>query len=389
MDTRTVVLSLQGLAIAPLGPYGCSWNQTPTLDALAASGAVFDRCIVPSDDAIAILDSLWQQLPAGYRFSVVSDDARAIELAGRHECSEVLLVDAVETPVPADDVVETGLAQLLASGIDVLRRSEAASDQPALVWLHSDFLVRRWDAPRSLLPFDQWTDESDDSGPLEEHEIPPAPDEPADPLARTANFYDALEPPQLRWGADHDPDVTLAWMHTYAAQVLLLDVLLSVVLDAIGDVPTRLMVLGTSGFALGENQHFGCCGPLHSPRIQVPVIGWGPPIPVARCGQPCTPAAALAALLGTQAAGQPGDAEPNLLSPTAWAAEPEGHRPLVRTVAADGSQGLTTPDWYYYHAAEGEPFGGEELFVKPDDRGDINNVSSRVPEVLQQVRELL
>ncbi|QEG38552.1 alkaline phosphatase family protein [Roseimaritima ulvae] len=389
MDTHTVVLSLEGLAIAPLGPYGCSWNQTPTLDTLAASGAVFDRCIVPTDDPLAVLDALWRQLPGGHRFSVVSDDRRAVELAGGHDCSEVLWVDVPETSEPADDVVDTALAQVLASGMESLQRSQAESDPPALVWLHSDFLVRRWDAPRRLLPFDRWADEQEDNGPPEEHEALTAADEADAPTDRIANFYEVVEPPRLRWESNHDPDVTLAWMHTYAAQVLLLDHLLSVVLDAVADTPTRLIVIGTSGFALGENQHFGCCGPLHSPRIQVPVIGCGPRIPIARCGQPCTPVAALNTLLGVPQAAGSANERGDLLSPAAWATDCAGYQPSVRTVASDGAEGLTTPDWYYYRDAETPMRDGEQLFVKPDDRGDVNNVGSRLPEVLQQVRELL
>src|SRR5205809_7553044 len=40
---RVLVLNIDGLQLAYLGPYGCEWVRTPTLDRWAAAGIVCDQ----------------------------------------------------------------------------------------------------------------------------------------------------------------------------------------------------------------------------------------------------------------------------------------------------------------------------------------------------------
>lgn len=407
MQPRSVVLSLEGFATAALGPYGCSWNQTPMLDMLSATGTTFDRCIVPSDDPAVVLERCLGALPAARPLYWLSDSRPAIDVAAAHRPRHLQHLDFGGSGEVAADVVDTTLAQAVAALLDVLQDESTTADDAAnestsaapLFWLHSDVLLRRWDAPRDLVPEEAWEEEPWEEEPeaeeawseapwQEDSWEPEAEDSPAwqesdsPSEAQTAGSDSTastgVQPPAIELPPDHDPDVTLAWMQAYAAQVLLVDQLVAVLRDATADRPTRIVVLGTSGLALGERRHIGAVGPLYSPRIQVPLMAGGPGLPITRCALPSTPEAALAAVL------QPTPAAAGLLSPAQWAADAQPFEPAVRTEGRDGSLGLTTPHWYYHRRDE-----AEQLFVKPDDRNDINDVSSRLPEVQQSMRAKL
>jgi arylsulfatase A-like enzyme len=67
-------------------------------------------------------------------------------------------------------------------------------------------------------------------------------------------------------------------------------------------------------------------------------------------------------------------------SPTAGSLLPviRGDVPLLRDrlgVVGDGQLALRTPAWYFRQA------GGQELYAKPDDRWEVNNVAQRFPEL--------
>ncbi|QDS94102.1 hypothetical protein FF011L_28800 [Roseimaritima multifibrata] len=386
MDNCTLVLSLQGLANASLGPYGCSWNQTPQLDEMAAAGTLFDRCVVQSDDSIKVLQSLWQSLPKEIRLSVVSDHDPTIQLAGKHDCQQVFRIPAEETDQPSEEVETTGLANLLAAGLEVLLEPPADENAARCVWLHSDFLVRHWDAPRKLLPLEEWADDGSGRQDTTEGEVETEEDmlvysDLDNPLPVAPGFYyETVKPPQLEWTIEQDPDELLAWLHTYAAQIQLVDVLMTALLEAIEDLPIRVVLLGTSGFNLGENRRFGeSNGPLHSPRLQVPFIAVGDGIPHTRCRVPCTPQAAMNALFEAEAENESG-----LLSPEQWAAELDPFAPAIQSRSKSGAVAITTPDWFYCQTGE-----EETLYVKPDDRGDVNNIASRVPDVVEKLQSFI
>ena len=50
MPTRPlIIVSLEGIAPQALSCYGCSWNQTPSLDRIAANGLLWDRLTANTD----------------------------------------------------------------------------------------------------------------------------------------------------------------------------------------------------------------------------------------------------------------------------------------------------------------------------------------------------
>jgi hypothetical protein len=66
----------------------------------------------------------------------------------------------------------------------------------------------------------------------------------------------------------------------------------------------------------------------------------------------------------------------NLLGKNGLPEEPDEVHPFLHI----GSEVIVTPDWFVYQKPS-----GDELYVKPDDRWEINNVADRCSHVLEQI----
>src|SRR5690606_34926141 len=186
MPERWIVISLDALANLALGPYGSSWNSTPNLDGLAAQATTWDRVIVPSDDTGETLHRCWTADVGGESWVEACRRSGRVELfalrdmahpehadhvatsatqAGFDACT---LVDWQVTDEPADEVESTAFAHLVMA---LLERLQPTLDEPAVsadhapdwsvLWLHSDFLARHWDAPRWLFPVQELDDDDE------------------------------------------------------------------------------------------------------------------------------------------------------------------------------------------------------------------------------------
>ena len=80
-----LVISIEGLATAAIGCYGSSWNQTPAMDQIAASGCVFDRWISTQDrqpglpDCLAKVDQ-WLEPWKGFGSTILISDIDVAEM---------------------------------------------------------------------------------------------------------------------------------------------------------------------------------------------------------------------------------------------------------------------------------------------------------------------
>lgn len=417
MPHRLLVLSLDGLTTAALAPYGASWCPTPALNRLASQSGVFDRCIVESDQPAEVLESLWSArvatsshqpsedalpwlqaaLQQSLQTTLITDSVAAVDLPSAGQFANQVFVDPLPQPQACDEISDTALAQLFAAAME---RLETAAEPGDVLWIHSDFLTRLWDAPRWLVPQAELEDEPWDE-PSEEVELLPEHVGPLILAPRAPKFFSGTTPPQVTLAKGHDPDITLAWMNTYAAQVRLVDALLDVLTESLRQgPPTTLAVVGTSGFALGEHGAIGHgLGPLRSPRIQVPLLIRGPAVPDIRAATPCSPRRLGPTLLDCLGvAPRAGDGTPErgsqniavdsllqLLTPERWSAALDQWEPrIVTRSAATGTVAHTAPKWLYVT----EPEGVEHLYLKPDDRTDVNDVATRLSDVLERFRQL-
>ena len=208
-------------------------------------------------------------------------------------------------------------------------------------------------------------------------------------------------------------------MQTYAGQVTMLDDCLDALLDFFDGLPitreTLLSVTLARGLPLGEHNRLGPCdGALYGELVHVP---WMLRLPEARAAAVRSPALVepadlWATLLDWFGAGSLGcvrdapqtvgyvhdapqpvgcvrDAPRLSMSPTANSVMPllrqetDLMRDRLCLAGSDCEQAIRTPAWYLRSA--GEP----ELFAKPDDRWEVNNVACRCPEVVESLQAAL
>ncbi|HMP05020.1 MAG TPA: hypothetical protein PJ982_01615 [Lacipirellulaceae bacterium] len=364
---HAIVVAVDGLRASALGAYGNTWHPTPALDALAARSTVVDwmwSAAVGQPHAPAVL---WGSDPLGPRCQdpavdahLVTDDPAVARLAAAADFTTVELID-IAPMAPADDVAATGLAQLMAAGVEKLGHIDA--EKPAALWIHARGMAGPWDAPLALR-----------SAGLDEDDPPP-----------TAE----VAPPEL---PTTDPDEILRWRAAYAAETLVLDQCVGALLEALAEAPasqaTLVALAGIRGYALGAHGVVGLTtaglysGLLHVPCLRsTPAAAPAPPRFAALANTTDLPAT-LAAWFAA-----PLDANPTGCDLLA-AAVPRRQSLTVRR--ADGETALRTAEWQLRMAGvEGDaPAGGPEhaeLYVKPDDRWEANDVARRCPEVVEEL----
>ena len=184
--------------------------------------------------------------------------------------------------------------------------------------------------------------------------------------------------------AGFDPDELLVYTQAYAGQIALLDTCLGGFLEVLDEHPaahkTLLALTASRGFPMGEHLRLGPCDEaLHGELVHVPLLLR-------------FPGSAWAATARSQALVEPADLWATLLDCWRIAAAPPSPTgvslmPLVReepvatrdrlVVAGPGQErAIRTPAWYLRKT---EP---PELYAKPDDLWEVNNVAVRCQEVV-------
>lgn len=391
---NTICLVVDRLHCGYLGPYGNCWIETPAFDRLASQGFVFDQCLIDSPVLESLYRSCWQGRHAiqpmaasenrplaarlaegGVASLLVTDEAAVAEnrlAAGFADVRRLLLPDAPQT---ARTIEKTHLAQCFAFLID---RVESLRE-PFFVWCHLTGLGSPWDAPL-------------------DHRLRYV--EPGDPQPSAA-----IEVPSRMLETGVDPDQTLAVTQAYAGQVSLLDTCLAAFLQCLESTKpgkeTLLLATSARGLPLGEHRRIGPCDEaLYSELIQVPLFVRFPDLSLA-AGR-------------SQALVEPADLWATILD---WHGEPvpsgplggKSLLPLMREeveslrnrlyVAGPGQRAIRTPAWYLREAvapgaaqtgsADLTTAGAVELFVKPDDRWEVNEVFARANSVAELLRDAL
>ena len=385
MTTRPlIVLSLEGLATAALGCYGSSWNETPAIDAIAASGSVWDRVIANSDEpdslmaAFARLSGADGRGPRDWaedwrsRGSVeLITDADAFEQANNlafDRIGRLSFENPNHTARPVSNIDESQIGQLFAAAIKRVGQQEPWS----VLWLHSRCLTSCWDAPRDLFPID----EADDvpKHPTEEVELLESSSTPIETVQEPPPIFDEVVPPNLPLNDDTHPDLVYAWMRTYGCQVRLVDLLIEVLLSSLEDVDPFVVLLGTSGFRLGQGQWIGHRPDnLRSPDIRLPfIVSDIGPLRVPQVTGSDELPNILARLAGDQ----------SVVAPKQWSET--GEERLVETESKHSQFAVTTPEWFFVRDND----LSEHLYLKPDDVDDFNDVGRLRGDIVERLSDL-
>ncbi|NNE00823.1 MAG: hypothetical protein HKN47_26205 [Pirellulaceae bacterium] len=399
-DKKLVVVTLAGFAPASIGCYGSSWNSTPTIDQLAAGGCVWDRCLSRHADPIDNLRDWFGsgRSPAGDHFAqpneptetnwleawkqsgpieLITDSQDAINVATKCDFDQLYLIDPddedstdVASQQPAQDIESTQFAQLIAAAVQRMADPEPWS----LLWLHSDFLIHRWDAPRWLVQADE---EDIDDEPVEHEDLQVESESQEDMLPPLPVAFDNVEPPLLAIQNDSHCDLVSTWMRTYGCQIRLIDELLAVLRQASSDPKPAMALAGTSGFALGQNDWIGHrAGALRSCHLQLPlIIDQGGPLHHPRLFD----SAGIPDLL-TQLQGRVD--QQRLIDPDVWSQSDEPDDPVIVSRSGSDVTAVTSSRWFYVQQDDQQ----ERLFLKPDDIHDANDVSRLRADVIDRLR---
>ncbi len=367
---KVLVLAVRGLQTAYVGCYGNPWIATPALDALATGGVVFDRHYAGRADAAGACRT-WRdgrcRLPDPSRREPPADaPADLIEQLRKRGVHTCLVLDDSR---PAEPGFEVGWDEVhrAASFDAVLDAASAALDQLAsrgdwLLWVDLAALIPPWDTPEEFLaPYFQ----AEAVGDEEEEE----PLEPLTPLNDpTPGPVDA-----------EDDELFLRLQDSYAGAVTYLDAGVGRLLERLDAVDARdetLVVLTADcGLALGEHGYVGPTAPLaHEETTHLPLILCLPGGDEAgRRVAALTQAADLAATLADVFEAELPSAHGRTLLPLVY-----GEAEEVHAYVCSGGQGgdaaewsLRTPEWAYLLPLGPRP---PRLYVKPDDRWEVNDV---------------
>lgn len=345
---------------------------------MAAEGCVWDRLLATSDDPEAVLaewinganDWAESRRPFG-RLELITDvDPRTLGDVCFDEVQTLPARSPELNSSPAVDIADTQFAQLIAAAIERDARKEPWS----VLWIHSRFLTRCWDAPPDLNPQED----------MSEHEFPAdgflteegesdvvAGQGSGQELDRCANVI----PPEVELSETSHPDLITAWMNAYGCQIRLIDLLLDLLLESIRvDHPTLLLV-GTSGFRLGQGGWIGHRkGPLRSPDIRLPlIVNRGGPLHIPQLSSSRQVPSLLQRLASRTE---------SICPPAHWSRPTKEGSPLAidspRARIAVGNA-----DWFYVQDTD----HSDHLFVKPDDIDDFNDVGRLRQEVIQMLAQ--
>ena len=399
---KVLVINADGLQAGYVGAYGNEWIATPTLDRLAAEGIVFDRHYAdqpePEGARRAWRTGCHHFPEPGPEAASAGVPADLVELLSRQGVSTTLILDSSQA-TPSE----------FAHGWQTVQRSEALAEEegspldralelavqaieelpeagPWLLWLDLTTLLPPWNIPENYRELYFQEDEAEES---------PDEEEAAEEVVLTP-WTDALP-------ARIDPDDEVAFLRlqrSYAGAVTYLDAGLGLLLDELAErrLLDDLVVVVTTdrGQPLGEHGMVAADVPwLHEERVHVPLIIRLPG--AAEAGR------RVAALT------QPVDLLPTLLDlfgiPTPVV---HGHSLLPfcrgpaepgRPYACSGLQAggaiewaLRTREWTFLlpvFPVDESPARGPQLYVKPDDRWEVNNIIQHYLDWAQHLEQTL
>ncbi len=398
---KAVVVIARGLQLGALGCYGNPWIDTPALDGLAAEGVVFDQHFADAAD------------PAGARRAWRSGRYHLPGPTSAHEsCSTPDLLDSLRSqrirtcliadnsqPIPngfatgwdevervtAEEETTTLEATLEAAGAALLRLEQRDN---WLLWIELTTPLPPWNVPEEYQApyFTEEPIEDEDEQAEEEEQA----SEPLTPLTEIASGP-----------VDPDDDyLYLSIQTSFAAAVTYLDAGIGQLLEALAGVEggDEVLILVTTDIGQNLGEH-GIVGPvrpwLHAQVVHLPLLVRLPRRAEAgRRVDALTQAVDLAATLADWFHAPLPDAHGRSLLPLV-----RGETETIRPYACAGLQvgesieyALRTPEWAFLLpqqvCSEDAP-RMPRLYVKPDDRWEMNDVLQHHQELAEQLEKTL
>jgi hypothetical protein len=357
LDQRrsAVVLSIDGLGARYLGPYGNTSMTTPGFNRLASRSMLFETALArvaggEGPDAWGwdrLGNEAIQQAANGNpgARSILVTDSTTVGDWGADRFDEVIEIPTNETIAAASEVAETRLARFFAEAIERILQL----DEGELLVLHTSGLLFPWDAPYEFREALQGEDD------------PPPPRELS---FETGRFQEI------------DPDELLGWQQAYGAQIAALDHCIELFCDVMARLAIQPLVCVCSpqAFPIGEHGFLGThpeC--LYDDALHVPMFIYNPTI-----GAVSSRVSSLTY------------ADHWTTCVNEWMLGKELPRPEIlprkefewltcTSANSSNAKALRTHAWKFLF----QPPRPHELFAKPDDRWEKNDVADRCHEVVE------
>ncbi len=408
---KVLVITARGLHLGYIGAYGNDWIDTPALDRLAAEGVVFDQHIADCPEPAGARRA-WR---SGLHHLPLAEESVSAPLPG-HDLVRLLKNRGVVTalvldesrPAPTefsadwDVVIEAGpddegtALDYALEGTAQALESLAESDH-WLLWIDLATLLPPWEVP------DEFLDRCFGEPAVEDNEEADEDDEEDEEEREEEVEEEPLEPlldPSLGTVDPRDEETFLRLQRSYAAAVAYVDAGVELLLKELEgrQLLDDVLVIFTTdhGFPLAEHGLVGLHRPwLHDELVHLPLLMRLPK--AAEAGR------------RVDVLTQPADLMPTLLE--AFGVEPptvHGHSLLplargagdeLRPYACSGLSigralewSLRTPEWALLlpvSAELGDTPRSPQLFVKPDDRWEVNDVRQHHLERAEHMEAVL
>jgi hypothetical protein len=378
---NAVCLIVDGLHAGFLGCYGNGWIVTPEIDRLACNGFTFDHALIDSPSLEIRYRAYWhgehalagdqrrtapglaQRLrEVGVRTALLTDEPALIGYNGAEAFDEAeVLPDGAM--IVADDMEQTQLGQLTAAAGQWL----ASVRQPFLLWIHARGMAGRWDAPLELRR--RYADDG-------------------------AAVYMGATPPAGVFAVGHDPDERLALRWAYAGQISVLDQCVGALSGFICTAgladATVFLVSSARGYALGEHLRFGTAAAesaagsaaLYEELVHVPWIMRVPGFEGGGRSQALVQPADLGATVADWLAAPPRECWSCRSALPVVREEMESLRDRACSVGPQGERAVRTAAWRLGWG----PGAASQLYVKPDDRWEVNDVADRCGDLIEPLQ---
>ena len=366
-----IVLTIDGLNSFMLGLYGNTMLETPALDQVASVGITFDFALSHSCE---LADSMRRLLASSDEANVsecvagrsvfVSDCSTAAQCAQEAQFETIIDIasELGSTNHIAKEIGQTRAATFFSYALEAVEQIQLGD----LLWLHFSGLSQSWDAPLSLRK--QFV----------------GPDDP--------DAYDLYEPPSQSFDSEvDDPDLLVSIHAALTAQVAIIDQLLGVFLKFVAEHPVaskaHLAITSPRGYSLGGGGHVGIGTSLTSESVHVPLL-----LSVAGDREKFSNVRShsliqnslIGKLIGQLTDGGPESVQSFFDRHCAVFMDDQSE-----PVFLEGKNERALQNRFWKLIRRQEENGEEKwrLYVKPDDRWDANDVSSRCPQILEELKD--
>jgi arylsulfatase A-like enzyme len=389
---KVVVVNIRGLHLGYLGAYGNEWIETHAFDRLAAEGVVFDQHIADQPDAAGARRA-WRS--GHYDFpsveSLPAESEPAADVIAMLKDAGVVTSLVLDTSRPSPPEFAAGWDVVMEAEPDtegtaleyVLQGAGQALEGLAetdnwLLWLELAALLPPWDVPAEYL--ERYLVEHFEEG---------------EEVDETEEWEPLLDPPT--GPIDPNDDVTfIRLQRSYAAAVSYVDAALDILLKELEERrlldEVLLIVTSDHGLPLGEHGVVGLCRTwLHDELTHLPLL-----VRLPKGEQAGRRVSTLT---------QPVDLMPTLREAFGLPPLPvHGHSLLplahatvvkVRDYACSGLRISEAVEWalrsreWAYLLPLNDSARTAQLYAKPEDRWELNNVVQHHPELAEHVEAVL